>query len=87
MLLKPNWVKHNYRPSDEFCLCTNTNFILAILELVLSKQPASVVIGDAPIQGCNWDKLINKEFLDEVSALSNKYKIVVSVKDFRRVAF
>ncbi|MBK6729399.1 MAG: DUF362 domain-containing protein [Bacteroidetes bacterium] len=87
ILLKPNWVKHNYRPSDEFCLCTNTNFILAILELVLSKQPASVVIGDAPIQGCNWDKLINKEFLDAVAALTIKYSITVSVKDFRRVAF
>ncbi len=87
ILLKPNWVKHNYRPNDELCLCTNTNFILAILELVLSKQPASVVIGDAPIQGCNWDKLINKEFLDAVAALTIKYSITVSVKDFRRVAF
>lgn len=87
ILLKPNWVKHFYKPHDSICLCTNDHFLLAVLELVLSRQPASVVIGDAPIQGCNWDKLVKKELLDAVAALADKYQVKVLVKDFRRVAF
>ena len=26
ILLKPNWVRHNIRVTDEFCLCTNEGF-------------------------------------------------------------
>jgi len=52
ILLKPNWVKHNSKPNDEICLRTHENFILSILEIILSLNPSSIVIGDAPIQGC-----------------------------------
>ncbi len=87
ILLKPNWVKQPFKPQDDVCLCTHDSFIVAILELVLMKKPASVVIGDAPIQGCYWDKLISTELADKVQALSSKYNIPVSIKDFRRVVF
>lgn len=87
VLLKPNWVKQPFKPQDDVCLCTHDDFILAVLELVLMKKPASVVIGDAPIQGCYWDKLISKELVDKVEVLSSKYNVPVSIKDFRRVVF
>jgi uncharacterized protein (DUF362 family) len=87
VLLKPNWVKQTFKPQDDICLCTHDDFILAVLELVLIKKPASVVIGDAPIQGCYWDKLISKELLSKAAALSEKYNVPVSIKDFRRVVF
>lgn len=87
VLLKPNWVKQNFREFDTICLCTHDNFILAVLELVLKREPASVLIGDAPIQGCYWDRLITKEFIHKVEALSVKYAVPVSIKDFRRVTF
>jgi len=87
ILLKPNWVKHTFKPHDTICLCTHDSFLLAVLELVLMKKPASVVIGDAPIQGCYWDRLITMELVSKVEALSVKYNIPVSIKDFRRVVF
>ncbi|MBL0356324.1 MAG: DUF362 domain-containing protein [Chitinophagaceae bacterium] len=87
ILLKPNWVKHTFNPQDHLCLCTHDNFLVAVLELVLSKKPASVIIGDAPIQGCYWDRLITMELVNKVEALSVKYNIPVSIKDFRRVVF
>ena len=53
----------------------------------MSKSPASVVIGDAPVQGCRWEKMISEKFIERVENLSNKYKIPVTLKDFRRVVF
>lgn len=87
VLLKPNWVKHPFNPQDGVCLCTHDGFLIAVLELVLMKKPASVVIGDAPIQGCYWDRLISMELVSRVEALSLKYNTPVSIKDFRRVVF
>lgn len=87
VLLKPNWVRHSVKDTDELCLRTNDNFILAALEVVISKSPASVVIGDAPVQGCRWERMITKEFTDSVNEISNKYSIPVEIKDFRRVVF
>ena len=87
VLLKPNWVKHSSNPTHDICLRTNDNFVLAALEVVLNCKPKEVVIGDAPIQGCIWDKMITSSFLGEIRKLSDKYKIPVTVKDFRRVTF
>lgn len=87
ILLKPNWVKQSFQPFDDICLRTHDSFLIAVLELVLKKNPASVVIGDAPIQGCNWNKMISKELIQKITGLAEKYKIPVVIKDFRRVIF
>ena len=87
VLLKPNWVKHSSNSRDEICLRTHNNFVLAVLEVILKKSPASVVIGDAPIQGCNWNKMMTSDFSDQINVLSRKYQVPVMIKDFRRTAF
>ncbi|MEN9571752.1 MAG: hypothetical protein RL172_2983 [Bacteroidota bacterium] len=87
VLLKPNWVRHSLRPNDECCLRTHDAFVLATLQVVLEKKPASVTIGDAPVQSCNWDRAITEQFLAAVQQLSDKYAIPVMVQDFRRVTF
>lgn len=87
VLIKPNWVLHNRKPEDEICMRTNDTFILAALELVLNNQPSSIVIGDAPIQSCDWKKMLNTELLSSITSLSKKYSIPIIVKDFRRVTF
>lgn len=87
VLLKPNWVRHSVKPTDELCLRTHDNFILAALEVVISKSPSSVVIGDAPVQGCRWEKMVTAEFIKRAEEISNKYSIPVALKDFRRVVF
>ena len=87
VMLKPNWVKHSANETDEICLRTNDQFLLALLEVVMECKPASVLIGDAPIQGCNWDKVVTSELLTKMADLSEKHKIPVIVKDFRRRVF
>lgn len=84
VLLKPNWVKHSAVPSDEICLRTNDNFILAVLKVVLKMCPSRVIIGDAPIQGCNWDRMVSAVLIKRVASLSEEFKVPVSIKDFRR---
>lgn len=87
ILLKPNWVRHNISVTDMLCLCTNENFIIACVKELLTLQPASILIGDAPIQGCKWEKLLSKNFLSEIDKLSISYNIPIFIKDFRRVVF
>lgn len=87
ILLKPNWVTHSKKVTDAICLRTHDNFLLAALELLLQKQPSQVTIGDAPIQGCKWDKMLSEDFLMKVNSLSSKYKIPILIKDFRRATF
>jgi uncharacterized protein (DUF362 family) len=87
VLLKPNWVSHNRKETDEVCLRTHDNFLLAALEMVLRKKPASVLIGDAPVQGCDWDRTCRPAFTQKVEELSSFYRVPVKIKDFRRVTF
>ena len=87
ILLKPNWVKENKRAEDEICLRTHNNFTLAALKLVLKLNPSNVVIGDAPIQRCRWDKMLSDKFIKEVGSLSYEFNIPVNIIDFRRRRF
>lgn len=84
VLLKPNWVKHSTAPEDQYCMRTNDNFVIATLKIILEMRPSKVVIGDAPIQGCNWGRMISGAFLDNIYKLSKKNKIPIEIKDFRR---
>lgn len=87
VLFKPNWVKHSKLEADEWCLRTHDQFLLAALKVILEMQPKSVLIGDAPIQGCQWDQVVTPKLNDKVSALSKEFGVPVSIKDFRRVTF
>ena len=87
ILLKPNLVKQNDNPLDEICLFTHPNLILATLKVILECSPKSIVVGDAPIQDCHWEKMLRQEFYDEVDALSRQFKVPISIRDFRKVIF
>jgi uncharacterized protein (DUF362 family) len=84
ILLKPNWVKHSSKITDDICLRTNDNFLLAALEVILEKSPSSVIIGDAPIQGCRWNETVTEILSKKIHELSKKYQIPVQIKDLRR---
>jgi len=87
IFLKPNWVMHNRKEADEFCLRTNNNFLLAVVGILLENKPSSILIGDAPIQGCNWGKMLSKQFYETITALSTQHSVPIKIKDFRRVTF
>lgn len=84
VLIKPNWVKEDAIETDSICLRTNKNLLLCFLEQVLSLHPQKVLIADAPIQGCHWDSMLKKDFLEDVYNLGKRYDVEVEIKDFRR---
>jgi hypothetical protein len=84
ILIKPNWVKHSITSKDELCMRTNDNFILSALKVILEMRPSKVTLGDAPIQGCNWDRMLSIFFKDEIHKLSKEYNTPILIKDFRR---
>ena len=87
ILIKPNWVLQDRNSNDSICLRTNNNIIIALIEILVENNPTQIVIGDAPIQGCIWDKMLPPSFYQTISDLSNKYFIPILIKDFRRVTF
>ncbi len=87
VLLKPNWVRHSIRETDEICLRTHESFLLAAVEVILRMDPDSVIIGDAPIQGCDWSGIVNEFFVDRINQLIRKYNIPIKIVDFRRTIF
>lgn len=87
ILIKPNWVRHCLNESDRWCLCTNETLILAALKILVAWCPASIIVADAPIQGCDWGKLLSEYFLDRCKHYSETYNVPIIIKDFRKVIY
>lgn len=78
VMLKPNWVLHyNQSGRGMDCMVTHPQFIEAVLREVLAAQPARVLIGDAPVQGCVFDELVNAEWADKIQALGGPIPIEI----------
>lgn len=59
VLLKPNWVFHkNHSKQGIDCLVTHATVLGAVLDQVMGANPGKVVLGDAPIQGCDLPELM-----------------------------
>jgi uncharacterized protein (DUF362 family) len=85
VVLKPNWV-HHYNQSGQGldCLITHPTLIEAVLEAVELTRPASVVVGDAPLQGCDFAELRRLCRLDEMAERFRRRGLPVEIADFRR---
>ena len=84
-VIKPNWVFHESHSGQGLdCLVTHASVLGAVLELVLRAKPGKVVVGDAPIQGCDLPELMSAA---GYSALRQHYAQAgapVEWRDFRR---
>ena len=86
VLLKPNWVLHrNEGSGGEECLTTQPEFVLAALDEVLAARPGRVVIGDAPIQSCEWRQLLTEEYEERLRKRAQRAGVPLEVLDFRRI--
>lgn len=86
VLVKPNMVLHqNEGPDGMDCLVTHASLIRAATEEALRTGACEVLVGDAPIQGCDFAALVQKTGLDqwarELMAREPRFK---GVRDFRR---
>lgn len=84
VLIKPNWVSQDRKPSDSLCMRTNDQLLFATVRYLLGLSPLSIVIGDAPIQGCNWDQMHDSSFYTQIESLSAQSGVPIVIKDFRK---
>jgi uncharacterized protein (DUF362 family) len=86
VLVKPNWVMHaNRGPWGIEPLVTDPVLVRAVVDAALRSDAASVVVGDAPIQGCDLDTLMRTTGLGAWSAaLARRDPRFGGAQDFRR---
>ena len=85
IVVKPNWVlDRNEGPGGMDCMITHPAVLRAVLEYVFLAQPAQVTLGDAPLQGCDFERLLDFGGLRAVIADFRARGLPLAVKDFRR---
>ncbi len=86
VVVKPNWVVHeNQGPWGIEPLLTHATLIRAVVEGVLRSEASDVLVGDAPLQRCDFDELLSVTGLDEwASGLTGSESRFRGIRDFRR---
>jgi uncharacterized protein (DUF362 family) len=85
IVVKPNWVLHTNRGDGGMdCMITHPSVLRAVLDYVFLAKPAQVILGDAPIQGCDFNELLDFGGLRRVIAHFQALGLPLVVKDFRR---
>ena len=86
VLVKPNLVLHeNQGPWGIDPLVTHTSLIRAVVEGVLLAEPSEVIVGDAPLQGCDFDRLLSVTGLERwAEPLMKREPRFKGIRDFRR---
>jgi uncharacterized protein (DUF362 family) len=91
ILIKPNYVHHSnllvYHdkmniPFANECFITQPAVIKSLIKLLSYTNPRQIIIGDAPIQHCNFDDIVSEEYKREITKIANCDFI-----DFRRTIF
>jgi uncharacterized protein (DUF362 family) len=86
VLVKPNWVLHeNQGPWGIEPLVTHGSLIHAVVNAALAADPAQVLVGDAPVQGCDFEQLLARsavpQWAEPLAAADPRF---AGVRDFRR---
>ena len=86
VVVKPNWVLHENRgPWGLDPLVTDPELIKRIVDGVLAAGPSRVLVGDAPLQGCDLERLLSATGLDRWAAeLTSREPSFEGLRDFRR---
>lgn len=86
VVVKPNLVLHRNQGKERLLpLVTNQTIIKIVVAEVLKANPSQVVVGDAPLQSCDFAELLRQTKLDEWAAdLQKKDARFKGIADFRR---
>lgn len=88
VVLKPNMVLHtNGSECGTDCLYTHPSVVAAMVDYVLIAQKGlgKIVIGDAPVQECEFDKLIKQSGYDIICDFYKQKGIDIELVDFRNI--
>ena len=90
VLIKPNWVENKNKNPDVndnlACLVTNPSVIRVIIDYVYIalKGNGRVIIGDAPMQGCDLENLFQIVDYPKLFNFYNGKGIEIEIQDFRK---
>ncbi len=85
IVVKPNWVMHaNWGSGGMDCMITHPAVLRAVLEYVFLAQPTQVVLGDAPLQGCDFERMMEHGDMPSVIGYFCEQGLPLVVRDFRR---
>ena len=90
VLLKPNLVMdHNPNGGNTDCLYTHPSVVAAVIEFVLValEGKGKIIVGDAPMQECNFERLISESgYRDIISCFQqDSGDVEIVLKDFREL--
>jgi len=78
VLLKPNWVlQYNKSNKGMACMVTHPRFIEAVLKEVQMTKPRRVLIADAPIPSCVFEKLVSPEWTSRLKLIASPYPLEI----------
>ena len=91
VVIKPNWVMH-YNKNIKIiensleCLVTHPSIVRAVTDycLIALHGTGRIIIGDAPMQGCDLDSLIEKSGYMQLFDFYNQHSINIQPCDFRQ---
>jgi len=88
VFILPNFVFHKRESEDEesfFSKCTHPSLIRALIDYVIiaNGKEGKIEIGNAPLQSCDYQKLIMDTYLDKILEFYKNNKIDISVVDLR----
>lgn len=89
VLIKPNWVesKNKNRIDPELrCLVTNPSVVRAVTDYVIIalQKNGRIILADAPMQGCELDRLFQATGYDKLFGFYKKHNINIEVCDLRK---
>ena len=86
VVIKPNLVLHfNQGNGGMLPLITHAEILKCVTEQVLKADPSSLIVGDAPIQSCDFFRLLDESGINEWSQdLMSRDTRFKGVLDFRR---
>lgn len=91
VIVKPNLEMHinenkTVQENAFECLITHASLIRAVCDycLIALNGTGKLMIGDAPMQGCNFDTLLEKSKLFLITEFYSQFGLDVTIKDFRQ---
>ena len=83
VVIKPNIVKNCETEEKYECTLTHPSVIRAVIDYCVIAKAGKIILGDAPIQGADMDKIRQEYYYDKLMAFYHDQKIDVDFVDFR----
>jgi uncharacterized protein (DUF362 family) len=83
ILIKPNFVSHNNSVGSLDCMVTHPALIRCLVDYCIIAQAAVIEVGDAPIQNCDFNKLMHIHGYNRIWEFIHNKGVDIHVTDFR----